>query len=133
MEYHCAKIIFVRTTLDLFHKKLDVYKLALQLAKETYGISSMLPLDERFGLITQLQRAAISLCSNFAEGASRFTNREKKRFYEIARSSLVEIDPQIEICIILKILDPDDIITLQSYSVSVFKILSKMISNLACP
>ena len=52
--------------------------------------------------LSQIRRAAISVCSNIAEGASRISKREKKRFYEISRSSLVEIDTQFEIAIMLK-------------------------------
>ena len=46
-----------------------------------------------------MRRSAISVASNIAEGFSRITDKEKKRFIEIARSSLVELDTQFEVCI----------------------------------
>jgi four helix bundle protein len=83
--------------LNLSHKKLDVYKIACELVKEVYKHTKNYPPDERFVLVTQLRRAAISICSNIAEGCARISKPEKKRFLEISRSSLVEVDTQIEI------------------------------------
>jgi four helix bundle protein len=83
--------------LDLSHKKLDVYLLAMELTKETYQLTKLLPKDEQYILVNQLRRAAISVCSNIAEGSARRSKSEKLRFYEIARSSIVEIDTQFEI------------------------------------
>ncbi len=77
--------------LNLSHKKLDVYLISLKLLEQVYQITKSFPVDERFLLVSQLRRASISVCSNIAEGASRVTNPEKRRFLEISRSSLVEI------------------------------------------
>ncbi len=66
--------------LQLSHKKLDVYKITLTLIKEVYAITKGFPDNEKFGLITQLRRAAVSVCSNIAEGSSRKTDAEKRRF-----------------------------------------------------
>jgi four helix bundle protein len=65
-----------------------------------------------------------------AEGSARFSKVEKKRFYEISRSSLVEVDTQIEISLVLNYLQKNEIENLEAYVESVFKMLSKMISNL---
>ena len=80
--------------LDLSHKNLDVYQMALKFVDEVYKITSFFPKDEKYGLTSQLRRAAISVCSNIAEGAAKVSKKEKKKFYEIARSSLVETDTQ---------------------------------------
>src|SRR5688572_20695804 len=87
--------------LILSHKTLDVYKISLLLLNEVYSITETFPAKEQFGLTSQLRRAAISVCSNIAEGAARKTKAEKKRFFEISRSSIVEIDTQFEIALIL--------------------------------
>ncbi len=116
--------------LKLAHKNLEVYKIALQLVKEVYQITKGFPKEEQYVLISQLRRAAISVCSNIAEGSSRSSKPERKRFYEISRSSLVEIDTQFEIALILEYLQNDKIQELESYLESVFRMLSKMISNL---
>ncbi len=87
--------------LNLSHKQLEVYRIATQLVKEVYSLTKFYPKEEQFTLISQLRRASISVCSNLAEGAARKSSKEKKRFYEIARASIVEIDTQIEISLML--------------------------------
>ncbi|NOT50090.1 MAG: four helix bundle protein [Chitinophagaceae bacterium] len=104
--------------------------MSLRLIKEIYTATKSFPKEEQFVLISQVRRAAISVCSNIAEGASRISKREKKRFYEVARSSVVEIDTQFEIAIILEYYKNGQIEELEKYIEDVFRILSKMISNL---
>ncbi|MGC4235366.1 MAG: four helix bundle protein [Niabella sp.] len=116
--------------LQLSPKNLKVYQFSTELIKEVYQHTKTYPQEEQFVLVSQLQRAAISVCSNLAEGAARNSKTEKKRFYEISRSSLVEIDTQIEIPLILEYLKKNEILKLEEYLESVFKMLSKMISNL---
>lgn len=87
--------------LDLSHKKLEVYSIAMQLVKKVYELTKQFPKEEQFILTSQLRRAAVSACSNIAEGASRRSKAEKLRFYEISRSSVVEVDTQFEISLIL--------------------------------
>lgn len=118
------------TMLNLAHKQLDVYKIALNLVKEVYSLTKSFPKEEQFVLVSQLRRAAISVCSNLAEGSSRRSKIEKKRFYEISRSSLVETDTQFEIALILEYLHTSQLEKLEAYLESVFRMLSKMISNL---
>ncbi len=77
------------------HKNLDVWKLSIGLVKELYKLSERFPSTENYGITHQLRKAAVSIPSNIAEGASRKSLTERKRFFEIARSSLVEIDTQI--------------------------------------
>ena len=116
------------TMLQLAHKSLEVYKIALDLVKEVYQLTRNFPKEEQFVLVTQLRRAVISVCSNLAEGSARFSKLEKKRFYEISRSSLVEIDTQIEISLVLEYLQNNQTTNLEKYLESVFKMISKMIN-----
>jgi four helix bundle protein len=116
--------------LNLSHKGLDVYRLALLFVKEVYEITKTFPKEERFVLVTQMRRATISVCSNIAEGAARRSKQEKKRFYEVARSSIVELDTQLEICIILGYLAGNNLDELNQSLESIFRMLSKMIDNL---
>ncbi|MEW6653040.1 MAG: four helix bundle protein [Bacteroidota bacterium] len=83
--------------LNLAHKKLDVWISSTALAKEIYSVTQNFPKEEQFGLTSQLRRASISVVSNLSEDLARYSNPEKKRFLEIARSSLVEIDAQLEL------------------------------------
>jgi len=116
--------------LTLSHKTLEVYSISFNVLKEIYLITKEFPAEEKFSLISQLRRSAISVCSNIAEGASRISKNEKKRFYEIARSSLVEMDTQLEISYSLAFCNPENLKSLEKNIESVFRILSKMISNL---
>ena len=82
--------------IQLKHKSLDVYKLIRELVKEIYKTSLLLPADEKFNLIPQIRRAAVSVKLNLAEGSSRRSIAERNRYLEISRGSLVEIDAALE-------------------------------------
>lgn len=69
-----------RMMLNLSHKNLELYKLSLQLVKEVYALTGNYPKEEQFVLVSQMKRAVISVSSNVAEGASRISKPEKKRF-----------------------------------------------------
>lgn len=76
-------------------EKLEVWKLARQLNKKVYQISKDFPDGEKFGLISQIRRASISISSNIAEGSSRISGKEQARFTEIAYGSLLEVLNQL--------------------------------------
>lgn len=117
--------------LQLSHKTLDVYQLAIKLVKEVYTLTKLFPREEQYVLISQVRRATVSVCSNIAEGAARKSKAEKKRFYEIARSSLVEADTQFEIALILNFIQKEQLKEVECYMESIFRMLSKLIDNLA--
>ena len=71
-------------------EKLDVWQLALQFADDVYRITRQFPVDERFGLTSQLRRSAVSVSANIAEGSSRSSTKDSIRFIEIAFGSLME-------------------------------------------
>jgi len=116
--------------LNLSHKNLEVYKIVIMLVKEVYKLTKTFPKEELYVLVSQIRRAAISVCSNIAEGASRVSKKEKKRFYEISRSSLVEADTQLEVAIILDYYKKGQATALERHLESTFRMLSKMIANL---
>ena len=75
-------------------EKLEVWKKAIDFADFVYSITKAFPDDERFGLTSQMRRAAVSISSNIAEGASRFSRDDNARFLEIASGSLFEVVSQ---------------------------------------
>ncbi|WP_407523677.1 four helix bundle protein [Lacibacter sp. MH-610] len=83
--------------LQLNHQKPEVYKASREFVLECYRFSKTLPDDEKFGMSSQIRRAALSVHLNIAEGASRKSAAERKRYYEIARGSIVEIDGALDI------------------------------------
>lgn len=83
--------------LTLNHQKLYVYAASKDFVLECYRFSKHLPSDEKFGMISQIRRAALSVHLNIAEGASRKSVIERKRYFEIARGSIIEIDAAFDI------------------------------------
>jgi len=74
---------------------LDVWKRAHELVKLTYKLTQSFPKDERYVLVPQMRRAAISITSNIAEGFGRRTLKDKTHFYTIAAGSLIELINQM--------------------------------------
>ena len=71
---------------------------AKQLALWVYKLTRLFPTDERYGLINQMRRAAISISSNIAEGTSRATKKDQAHFSTIAYSSTIELLNQLILC-----------------------------------
>lgn len=115
--------------MNLNHKKLDVWKKCIEFITNIYKMTEKFPREELFGLTSQIRRAAVSIASNLAEGAARSSAAERKRFFEIARSSLVEIDTQLEISINLEYHKKEDLTQMEDQMNHVFAILSSLISK----
>ncbi|MGQ0501145.1 MAG: four helix bundle protein [Panacagrimonas sp.] len=79
------------------HEELDVWQDAMLLVEAIYRATAALPDHERFGLCSQMRRAAVSTPSNIAEGAARQSTLEFLRFLYMARGSLSELDTQVRI------------------------------------
>ena len=79
------------------HERLDVWRDSMNLVETIYRLTGTFPHDERFGLTSQLCRAAVSIPSNIAEGAARRSTPEYLHFLSIARGSLSEASTQLQI------------------------------------
>ena len=76
-------------------REYDIWKNAIEIAKEIYLLTEQFPNAERFGLISQIQRAAVSISSNIAEGASRGSEKEFSHYLQIALGSAFEVESQL--------------------------------------
>ena len=76
-------------------RELFIWKDSMSLVKKIYVLTSQLPKDERFGLISQINRSSISIPSNIAEGSGITTEKEFSRFLEIAMYSSYELETQL--------------------------------------
>lgn len=83
------------------YHKLILWKELKELLKLTYKLTSKLPKSEEFCLNPQMRRAMVSVISNFVEGYMKSSKKEKNRFLEISETSLLELEAQSEVCIIL--------------------------------
>lgn len=86
-------------------KKLEIWKNGIELVKQVYELSNNLPSNEKYGLKSQITRAAVSIPSNIAEGCSRNSEIEFKRFLEMAIGSLFELETQLIIIIELNLIE----------------------------
>ncbi|MCD4768689.1 MAG: four helix bundle protein [Bacteroidales bacterium] len=89
-------------------EKLDVWKQAKGLAVDIYRLSANFPDIEKYGLQSQIRRAAVSVPSNIAEGSSRFSSKSKANFYQIAFSSLMEVYSHLHIAKDLEYVEIDE-------------------------
>lgn len=79
------------------HKDLEVYKTSMELVSSIYKITKDFPDEEKFGLISQMRRAAISIPSNIAEGAARRNTKEYIQFLYHSLGSVSEIETQLDL------------------------------------
>lgn len=113
--------------IQLKHKSLDVYQAIRNLVKEIYQVSLRLPNEEKFNMVQQIRRAALSVKLNMAEGSTRKSPTERSRYYEISRGSVVEIDAALETAVDLHYLDVKELDNVSILLNKCFAMLSKMI------
>lgn len=107
----------------LHFKQTSVWKCIVLMTAQVYALTKSLPDEERFGLVSQMRRAAISVGSNFAEGYGRKHDKDFAHFLTMARGSAYELDAQVEpVCAIGYV---QDVATLQA-------LLERIVYELNC-
>jgi len=81
------------------HRNLDAWQVAMELARNCYRLTDSFPKSERFGITSQIRRAAVSIPANIAEGCGRSARGDLLRFLSIARGSLKELETLLELAI----------------------------------
>jgi len=112
------------------YKNLNIWNNGIQIVKQVYVLVEKLPFSEKFGLKSQLSRAAVSIPSNIAEGCSRNSDIEFKRFLEIAMGSLFEVETQITICEELNFLILEDTKEIKILLTKEAKMINSLISKI---
>ena len=115
--------------LQLNHQNLEIFKVSRLFVFECYKLTKQLPPDEKFGMISQIRRAGLSVHLNIAEGCSRKSLAERKRYFEMSRGSLIEIDAALDIVVDLDYSRQEKLIDLGKLLLDCFKMLSSMISK----
>jgi four helix bundle protein len=116
--------------MDVDVKQLQVWQKAIALCEAIYQATHRFPDDERFGLTTQMRRAAVSIPSNLAEGYGRGTRRDYRQFVRIARGSAFEVETQIIVAQRLGFLTDDAANVLVSQVREVLRMLNGLIRSL---
>ena len=111
------------------HKKLKAWQLSMDIAVDVYKTSEKFPSEERFGLVSQMRRSAVSVPSNLAEGAARRTKKEFVSFLRIAQGSLSELDTQLELAKRLEYIDEDSWEQFDAKLIEEDKVLSGLIKS----
>lgn len=112
------------------YTELLVWQKAMDLVAETYQLTRLLPSDERFGLVTQMQRAAVSIPSNIAEGHGRKSTGAYLNHLSIAAGSLAELETQFHIAVRLNYAEATCIEPLLLQTAEIGRMLSGLRSSL---
>lgn len=114
-------------------RDLDVWKDGVELAEIVYRETRSLPEAERYGLTSQLRRAAVSVPSNIAEGWGRRSRADYVRFLHIARGSLFEVATQVEVARRVGLFSDDQAARIEGVGTVCGKRLSRLIAALRRP
>lgn len=112
------------------YQDLDVWKKSIEYVTEIYRMTNCFPDSEKFGLTNQMRRAAISIPSNIAEGASRQYDKEYIQFVYVSLGSLNELNTQLIIASNLKYIDAVTNANMLEVSDNIGKMLSGLIKYL---
>jgi four helix bundle protein len=111
-------------------RKLNIWIDAMALAKEVYLLTSKFPKDEKFGLVSQINRCSVSVPSNIAEGSSRSSKKEFSHFIKISLGSLFELETQLILANEVGFYDIEKLNALEPKIVKLQKMLCKFLINI---
>jgi four helix bundle protein len=117
--------------MDKPHKKLDAWQAAMKATQIIYNLTNSFPEVEKFGLVSQMRRAAVSIPSNIAEGAARQGKREFRNFLSMAQGSLSELDTQLELSVMLGYVSKENLDEISSLLLRIDKMLTGLIRSLS--
>lgn len=107
-------------------EKLEVWKKSKDLATKLYTVTSSFPQEEKFGIVSQIRRAAVSVASNIAEGSSRSSTKDQAHFSQIAYGSLMEVLCQITIAHELGFLSNENLADLRDRIEEISRMLNSL-------
>ncbi|MCT3958959.1 four helix bundle protein [Elizabethkingia anophelis] len=109
---------------------LQIWQKSILLVKEVYLLTEKLPADEKYGLVSQIKRCAVSIPSNIAEGAGRNSSKEFYQFLGIAQGSSYELETQLILLVKLNFMEEIKILPLLQYLTEIQKMIYKFKTNL---
>jgi four helix bundle protein len=114
-------------------RDLIAWQKAMELAAAVYRSTQGFPVEEKYGLTSQLRRAAVSVASNIAEGKGRSSDRDLMHFLSCARGSLYEVQTQLELARVLGYIREEAATCLISKAIEVSRLLSGLMNALRPP
>lgn len=111
-------------------KQLAAWKKAMSITVDVYKATMRFPKEEMYGLTSQVRRASVSICANIAEGCGRGTDKDFRRFLEIANASAFEVECLIIISQNLEFMDNDKAEDLTNRITEVQKMIFGLIRNI---
>ncbi len=112
------------------YKDLEIWKLSRKFRVSIYTVTSKFPSDEKFGLVSQLRRASVSVPSNIAEGSAKSSDKHFLVFLETALGSCFEMETQLLLSHDLEFIDSIALVDLQKQLESNIQMISKFMSYL---
>jgi four helix bundle protein len=112
------------------YRDLIVWQKGIEFAKELYSVTHKLPDDERYGMVSQIRRSAVSVPSNIAEGQARRTPKAFVQFLYISRGSLAELDTQLTLSYQFSYIEKDEYFSLIGKIEELQKMLFSLITKL---
>jgi four helix bundle protein len=113
-------------------EKLEVWQLAKDLVLTIYGTSKKFPGNEKYGLVSQMNRAAVSIASNIAEGSSRMSKKDQAHFSQLAYSSLMELVCQLDICKDLDFIKKEDYVNIRNKMMTLSNKINALYQSQKC-
>lgn len=113
------------------YRELEVWQKSMDLVVAAYELSRSLPVEEKFGLGSQIQRAAVSIPANIAEGYGRVHRREYQHHLSIANGSLAELETHLIIAVRLELVRRENTVGVWNLTQDVGKMLRKLSESLA--
>ncbi len=106
-------------------RKLEIWKQSVLLVTEIYKVTNTFPNHERFGLMSQMQRAAVSCPTNIGEGSAKSSNKDFARFLEISIGSLIELETELIVANNLGYIVDNSFIEIQNKIIELQKMIFK--------
>ena len=107
-----------------------VWRQSMEVVKACYFLTKRLPPEERYGLASQIRRAAVSIPANIAEGSGRATRRDFCNFLRIAQGSLRELETYLVLVEELNLISPMEVVPLLKRLDSIARLLNRLIQSL---
>lgn len=111
-------------------RKYEVWNVAMRFGKKIYQLTSQFPPEERYGMISQIRRASVSITSNIAEGCSRSSEKDFARFIEISLGSAFEVESLLRFSHLLEFIEEKDLTKYLEELSGIQKMLNSLYSKL---